>query len=339
MQKISGTAPNGLTNRDTLQFFGRKPKGDRASRVPGGGYISSTGGGWRKGDIAGWRLRRSAKGRKEVAGKFFFPRKLSISGSLKTRGSKIPGSGFKTATKKGEQAQLKSVSALVLSRDLSGKVKHGVKPPKKGGGSILRKWNNGGVAITGKGYGGSIRASRYRGNMRPNPGFQTDGVNYSGRIKRNQLRGMSPQGIGSSGNIKRNSIRGFGDQGVGSSGNIRRGSARGFGDQGVGSSGNIKRSSIRGFNDQGIGYSGRTRSQKPKYGGGSVSGKLWNNQNHAIENRPPASDMGGNYSGNIKIKRPQKGGGSVSGKLWNNQNRAIDTRPPDPIWEEIIPVT
>jgi len=305
------TAPNGLTNRDTLQFFGRKPKSDRANRVPGGGFISSSGiaKGWRKGDISGWRLRRTAKGHKEVAGKFFFLRKLSISGSRETRGNKIPGSGFKTATKRGEQAQLKSISAIVLSRDLSGKVKHGIKPPKKGGGSILRKWNNDGQAIAGKGYGGSLRASRYQGNMRPGAGFQTDGVNYSGRMKRNSIRGFSDQGVGSSGTIKRSNVRGFSDQGVGTSGNIRR-------------------TSVRGFSEQGIGYSGRLRSQKPRYGGGSISGRVWNNNNRAIDSRPPGSDMERNYSGNIKFKRQPKGGGSVSGKLWNNQKRAIDTRPP-----------
>ncbi|CAN5208752.1 hypothetical protein BH09BAC3_BH09BAC3_03800 [soil metagenome] len=380
------TAPGGLTGRDTLQFFGKRPAGDRANRVQGGGYVTSGGRekGW-KGDLAGWRLRRSAKGRKEVAGKFFFPRKLSISGTRERAGKKVQGSGFSTLTKKGEQAELNSISAIVYSRDLSGKVKKGVKPPKKGGGSIKGLWNNSNQSIAGKGFGGSYRAARYTGNLKRGQGFtqqgidysgrinrnsvrgfQTDGVNYSGRIKRSSLRGFSTDGVNYSGRIKRSSIRGFSTEGVDYSGRIKRNSVRGFQTDGVNYSGRIKRSSIRGFSTEGVDYSGRIKRnsvrgfqndgvnysgrikrssvrgfspqgvdysgripiQRPKKGGGSISGGLWNNNNRPIDPRSPGSDMGGRYSGNIKVKRPQKGGGSVSGKLWNNEGKAIDTRTP-----------
>ncbi|HEY0302461.1 MAG TPA: hypothetical protein VGC36_14045, partial [Rhizomicrobium sp.] len=96
-----------------------------------------------KGDLAGWKVRSPRKG-----------------GGGNAPGKK-KGPGYVTRTKKGEQAELKSVSALVIIRDFNGKVKNGVKPPKKGGGSIRRFWNNGNQSIAGSGFDGSYRAARY----------------------------------------------------------------------------------------------------------------------------------------------------------------------------------
>ncbi len=77
-------------------------------------------------------------------------------------------------------------------------------------------------------------------------------------------------------------------------------------------------------------YQLKLRGRRSSAGGGSVSGRLWNNKQSAIPTRPPgARSMGiGAFSGNIKRQRPLKGGGSVSGKLWNNKQTAIPTRPP-----------
>jgi hypothetical protein len=78
-----------------------------------------------------------------------------------------------------------------------------------------------------------------------------------------------------------------------------------------------------------------------------VSGKLWNNNNSAIERRalPRGADRAGLFSGNVKAnpkvyedqgeeftgylkaKKPEKGGGSVSGKLWNNQEKPVTDLP------------
>jgi len=91
------------------------------------------------------------------------------------------------------------------------------------------------------------------------------------------------------------------------------------------------------------------KSRKPIKGGGSISGRLWNNRGKAIAVRIPSSgaakagiyqgnlktgklfkyrDQGEEFAGFIKAKKPVKGGGSISGKLWNNKENPIDVRTP-----------
>jgi hypothetical protein len=358
----------GLIGRDTVRFFGKKPIGDRANRAgAGGGYATRTKKGQRgwRGDIAGFNLRKSKRG-KETAGEYFYRRQLSISGSGERKGTALP-------------------RKFLPQRLGGGRSRH---QPKGGGGSISAKWNNKGRPIQGRPPGqGYIRGAHFSGTFKRGSsgfntdgvnysgrikrssqrGFGTDGVNYSGRIRRSEIRGFNTDGVNYSGKIKRSSIRGFGtdgvnysgrirrsdirgitkqganysgnirrygavkqfnENGVGYSGKIKRSDARGIGTDGVNYSGRIKRGSIRGIELNGIDYSGRQKSKRPVKGGGSVSGLLWNNDNRAIQTRPPVSQQGGNFSGNIKYKRPEKGGGSVSGKLWNNQNHAIEGRGP-----------
>lgn len=414
----------GVVGTDTVKFFGRKPLGDRSSRVGGGGYATATksGRGW-KGDVAGWRLRKSQKNKREVAGKFFFPRKLSISGKGERAEEQLPGGGYKSRSKRGERAEQKSVPSIFLEGDLGGRRK-GIKRPPRGGGSISdQSRNNKGQAIQGKspgigalgigGYKGSLRPPQgfsrqgpgYSGNMkRVSPGFSKNGANYSGNIRRSSLRGFSRdgvnysgnirrgtiggfnkngvdysgrvkrsnlseftrEGINYSGNIKRSSIRGFNKDGVDYSGNIRRGSIGGFNKDGANYSGRIKRSQLHGFSKNGVDYSGNIprykvqgfssegveysgkmkrsqlremgrqgadysgsiKSRRPEKGGGSVSGRLWNNEGKPVTVRVPVSPQGGDFSGNIKQKRPEKGGGSVSGKLWNNDGQSVTVRTP-----------
>jgi hypothetical protein len=56
-----------------------------------------------------------------------------------------------------------------------------------------------------------------------------------------------------------------------------------------------------------------------------VSGKLWNNNERAIEGRAYVGQTKiSRYSGDVRARRPEKGGGSVSGKLWNNNEQAIE---------------
>ncbi len=76
----------------------------------------------------------------------------------------------------------------------------------------------------------------------------------------------------------------------------------------------------------------RTYDFQPK-GGGSISGKVWNNDNKPIEGRTlkiGASAMA-TFQGNAKIKEPKKGGGSISGKLWNNNGKPIEGRTPSQV--------
>lgn len=281
--------PAGLVGRDSLRFFGRKPFGDRSKRGAGG-YLSATGKGQRgwRGDISGWRLRKSARGKGELAGKFVFPRKLSISQKLK-RGQKIQGSGFETRTKRGEQAQLQSVANIVYARDLGSKKMKGIKP-RKGGGSIRGKWNNNGQPIGGRGPGvGSIGAARYSGSFHQSAGFSQRGIGYSGNIRRGLESGFFWEGMKYRGNIKRSGIKGYSFAGVGYSGNLKQ--RAGFGTQGAGYSGNLKQR--RGFGTQGAGYSGNL---KPRAGFGTQGAGYSGN----LKQRRGFGTQGAGYSGNLK---------------------------------------
>lgn len=77
-------------------------------------------------------------------------------------------------------------------------------------------------------------------------------------------------------------------------------------------------------------YSGNIKARKPLKGGGSVSGKLWNNKQTPVTVKPPGEGTvrAGRFQGNLKGHKPEKGGGSVSGKLWNNKQSPIPARPP-----------
>jgi hypothetical protein len=90
------------------------------------------------------------------------------------------------------------------------------------------------------------------------------------------------------------------------------------------------RSERRGFSDQGEEYTGNIKAKRPAKGGGSISGKLWNNNEQPLQARTPAAgyDRIGKFQGNLKAKRPEKGGGSISGKLWNNNEQPLQVRNP-----------
>jgi hypothetical protein len=95
--------------------------------------------------------------------------------------------------------------------------------------------------------------------------------------------------------------------------------------------GKIRRFSVQpGFRNQGEEFTGMYKTRRPQKGGGSVSGKVWNNKTTPIEGKGPGAGTlrAGSYQGNIKGGRPLKGGGSVSGKLWNNKETPILTRIP-----------
>ena len=71
-------------------------------------------------------------------------------------------------------------------------------------------------------------------------------------------------------------------------------------------------------------FQGNIRGGRPLKGGGSVSGRMWNNDGRPLDVRTPRQGSAAAlFQGNIKAKRPEKGGGSVSGKLWNNKETPI----------------
>ncbi|MEO7990890.1 MAG: hypothetical protein ABI663_15185, partial [Chryseolinea sp.] len=119
--------------------------------------------------------------------------------------------------------------------------------------------------------------------------------------------------------------------------------------------GSIKRfsKSEPGYSDQGEGFTGYKKARRPVKGGGSISGRMWNNRRSALPVRTPDpsaaragkyqgsikrfsksepgfGDQGEGFSGYKKAKRPVKGGGSISGRLWNNKEKPLPVRTPPP---------
>lgn len=277
------------------------------------------------------RARRALKGGGSVSGRVWNNKGLPILGRTPGKGSaRIGYQGNIRVGKRGFSDQ---------GEEYSGNIKRGRR----------------GFGDQGEEYRGNIRRGRrgfgdqgeeYAGNIkRGRRGFSDQGEEYSGNIKRGR-RGFGDQGEEYSGNIKRGR-RGFSDQGEEYSGNIKRG-RRGFSDQGEEYTGNLRVNGRKGFSDQGEEYTGNIKSRRPDKGGGSRSGKIWNNNQTPIAVRVPSgkssgiagyqgnirvsrkgfSDQGEEYTGNIKARRPEKGGGSVSGKLWNNNEKAILVRIP-----------
>ena len=302
-----------LTN-PTLNYKRRIASGERPYKGPAaGGHVSGTreGRAW-KGDITHRAIRggfRSKKGEPRPGAPLFGrgPGKQALRTGKYQGNIRTGKRGF------GDQGE-NYTGNLRMQRRL------------QGGGSVTRGWNNKGLPIQGR-----------------TPGKGSSGVGYSGNLRAGK-RLFNDQGEEYSGNIRNNRRRGFGDQGEEYSGGIRANRRRGLSDQGEEYTGNIRRGS-RGFNDQGEEYSGNIRYYKTLKGGGSRSGKHWNNNNTPIQVRTPGAksagmaryqgnirgrrafnDQGEEYSGNIKARRPVKGGGSVSGELWNNNERPLDGR-------------
>lgn len=76
-------------------------------------------------------------------------------------------------------------------------------------------------------------------------------------------------------------------------------------------------------------YKGDLKAGRPFKGGGSRSGKLWNNNQQPVIGSPPV--QGGRaalFQGNVRARKPFKGGGSVSGRLWNNNQQPLVGNPP-----------
>jgi hypothetical protein len=227
--------------------------------------------------------------------------------------------------------------------------------PDKGGGSRTRGWNNKGLPVDVNYAGqGTVRASRFQGNRkRQSPNRSREIGKYSGHQRIWDLKpGMQDQGEGYTGDIKfRRPDKGGGSRTRGWNNKGQPVDVNYAGQGTVRASrfqGNVKRKSIDrasgierysghqrtwdlkpGMQDQGEGYTGDIKFRRPDKGGGSVSGRLWNNKEKAIFPQLPglSSMQAWKFAGNMKTKRPDKGGGSISG-MWNNNERAVDPREP-----------
>ena len=322
----------GVITPEFQPYYGRKRVGDRPYRTgTGGGYSTATrtGRAWR-GDIA----RRSIRGIKT-------PRRDSP--------SRVMPGGYKSATQPGEKragrepipVRQPGISAEVL-RHATGKVKG--RRAVKGGGSVSgRLWNNKGNSLPPRTPRVS-GAGDFQGNMktkRPEKG----GGSISGKLwnnKRTPLPARSPgegaRGIDRfQGNIKSERPKKGGGSISGRLWNNRNQAIPNRtppnrASEVAGYPGKMRRfeDGQPGFSDQGEEYTGSIKAKRPERGGGSVSGKVWNNKRTPIPPRTPGKGADGieKFQGNIKKVRPEKGGGSVSGKLWNNKATPIPVRTP-----------
>ena len=338
----------------TLKYQKRVAAGDRSYKGPAGGYLSRTKSAraW-KGDLAR-RAIRSGKlpaGRERAflgflrGGGFQSSRKPGEKAGRPVMG-KAPGMGTKgvanykgsiRAGRRGFGDQGESYTGNIRSRKRL-----------VGGGSVSgRVWNNNGIPIQGKTAGRGSKGVGYSGNIRVGRrGFNDQGERYTGNIRVNGRRGFNDQGEEYTGNIRVNGRRGFNDQGEEYTGNIKaRRPDKGGGSRGghwnnnnrpiltktpkagsariAGYQGNI-RGQRKMFNDQGEEYAGNIKTRRPDKGGGSVSGKLWNNDGQPLRAKTYSGQAKmTRYSGNLKARKPEKGGGSVSGELWNNEGRSL----------------
>lgn len=300
-----------------------------------GGYfsISRSGRAW-KGDITNRKIRnRSSKRSVEGVPTLFggyrtkHPRKRPYtSGGYATRTRpgetrpglaplpvKPPGMGGQMAGYRGrlKQGQLQKRNQ---GEGFTGFLK--ARRPLRGGGSVSgRRWNNNGIPIP-------VRT--------PANGAQIGG--YQGKLKRGQ-RALSNQGEEYTGNIKfRRPLKGGGSV----SGRLWNNNGTPLAPRIPGGANintipeRLRRSNERRLTDQGEGYTGNIKFRRPLKGGGSVSGKLWNNNEKPVHGRTP-NDVDrrvAGFMGNMKARRPEKGGGSVSGKLWNNNETPIEGKTP-----------
>jgi hypothetical protein len=171
----------------------------------------------------------------------------------------------------------------------------GIRTPK-GGGSVSKGFNNKGRAVDVKAPGmGANFVGDYRGFLRQSRPLKGGG-SISGRGFNNHGQPINVKAPGIGANM----------------GNY---------------SGNIK-AQVKTFNQEGLNYSGNIKSRRPLKGGGSISGRGFNNGGRAINVKAPGIGANmGNFSGNIRSTRPVKGGGSISGS-WNNRGRAVAVRAP-----------
>jgi hypothetical protein len=338
----------GVGTTDTLKLVGRRPGRDRASSAKvSGGFVSASKRSERPwlGDVSGQGIRRRPPRRHERAGLLFQQPVYYFLNKGERAGARLHGSGYKSAKKNignspvpprapgigangiGKYRGRFRIGELTpgFSRagaDFRGSAK-GRRPPK-GGGSVSGKlWNNGRQPIPVRSGGsGFNRAARYQGTFRRgelSPGFGRQGFGYSGDIKSRR----PPKGGGSvSGKIWNNDRQAIAVR-PGSSGFNRATRFRG----------NVRPWELNpGFGRQGFGYSGNIKARRPLKGGGSVSGKVFNNEGQSLTIMVPSSSQAkaGQFSGKGKAKKPKHGGGSISGTVFNNEGQSLAPLFPSP---------
>jgi hypothetical protein len=337
----------------------KKPRRDTPTRIGPGGYKSATKPGEKRTGREPLPVKQpgmSAEILRHATGKVHGRRGIkgggSVSGMWNNKGKslapKIPRNPDRSAGV------------------FQGNIKRGRQP--KGGGSISgRVWNNDNMAIATRIPPRKARkVNGYPGKMlrfeNGQPGFRDQGEEFSGSIKAKRPAKGGGSVSAKTWNNKRTplAVRLPADKRAAQmgafQGNIKTkrpakggGSISGMWNNGNraianripprrarevnGYPGKMRRfeTGQPGFRDQGEEYTGSIKASRPAKGGGSVSGKLWNNKKTPIPVRIPEGRSAarlGTFQGNIKRGRPVKGGGSVSGKLWNNKETPVEPREP-----------
>jgi hypothetical protein len=322
----------GLTGRDTLAFFGRKPHGDVMGKGRGRKYLpgSEAKGGWLN-DIAGYRLRnRTSQGRRTGGFSGF----RSVSGLFRNNKpiqGKAPGIGAGAIERNLNRTG--GVSGKNFG-DQGGSYTGFLKAKRQQkfrGGARSALWNNNRSPIAGKALPSSAGAAgRYSGNLRGSAkAFNDQGGSYTGYLKARKPHKFSGSMSGGMWNNNRTPVEG----------KLLPGTAGRAGRY----SGNL-RGSGKSFNDQGGSYTGYLKAKKPHKFSGSMSGGMWNNNRTPVEGKllpgtagragrysgnlrgsgKSFNDQGGSYTGYLKAKKPHKFSGSMSGGMWNNNRTPVE---------------
>ena len=266
------STPAGLVSRDTLRSFGRRPGGDRASKQSSRLFSTIKGQHAWTGDISGKRIRRTKPKLQLSAGKFFFPRKLSVSKEYGGAGEQffprklsitkktgevgkpLPGGGISGRKHKRPKVETSSLPArppgiggTTVNKYL-GNLKG--RRPIKGGGSVSGKlWNNNGQPVDVNGAGdGTVFASKFQGTVKARRPLKGGG-SVSGKLWNNNGQAIDVNGAGD---------------------------------------GTVRASK----------FQGNIKTGKPEKGGGSISGKLWNNNEQPI-------DVNGAGNGTVRASKFQ----------------------------------
>lgn len=185
---------------------------------------------------------------------------------------------------------------------------------EKGGGSISGAWNNKGRAIAGRYAGGDPAVSRYQGNVKfqrnqKGGGSISGSWNNKGRAIAGRYPGGDPSVSRYQGNVKFQRAQKGGGSISGSWNNKGRAIAGRY------PGGNPRISNHTGYRmfqlkpsmrNQGEEFTGNIKAKPKPKGGGSVSGKFWNNNEQSTTVRNPNSTRMANFQGNIKARKKAK---------------------------------
>ncbi|HEU5289465.1 MAG TPA: hypothetical protein VFU05_02405, partial [Cyclobacteriaceae bacterium] len=236
-------------------------------------------------------------------GKVFNPQGANYSGNIKGRGKVFnpQGANYSGNIKGGKvfNPQGANYSGNIKGgkiftpqgADYSGNIK--ARKPLKGGGSISgQRWNNQGMPISGKAPGiGANKIGTYSGNIRGGKIFTPQGADYAGNMKAKKPLKGGGSVSGKIGNNKPIPTR------VPPSG----------AEKVAGFPGGYRMFDLKpAMRNQGEEFTGTIKGRrKPLKGGGSVSGKIGNNNGQPIAGKTPgdAADEADRFMGKRKMKQ------------------------------------